>query len=220
MPLLKSPLKNEPDLMARCREIEGLSFAQLASLLQLHIPLNPVQRKGWTGQAIELALGTTAGSKAVPDFYELGIELKTLPVNAHGKPAESTYVTNIPLLTVHQEQWRTSQCYSKLKRVLWVPIEGDKNIDFPNRRIGSAILWSPSTQEEAVLEEDWFELTSMIALGKLAELDASIGQYLQVRPKGATGKSLCYAFGEEGGKVLTLPRGFYLRSCFTAKILL
>ena len=53
----------------------------------------------------------------------------------------------------------------------------------------------------------------------LAEIDASMGEYLQVRPKAANGKSLCYGFDEVGNKILTLPRGFYLRSSFTMTVL-
>jgi len=59
----------------------------------------------------------------------------------------------------------------------------------------------------------------MISTGRLAEINAGMGQYLQVRPKAANSKSLCYGFDETGNKVLTLPRGFYLRSTFTASIL-
>jgi len=136
----KSP-KNETELLARCRTIEGLSLAQLATQLNLHIPEHPLQRKGWAGQAIELALGATAGSKSLPDFHGLGVELKTLPVNHLGTPAESTFVTSISLLTIHQERWPGSQCFGKLKRVLWVPVEADKQVLFPHRRIGQAILW-------------------------------------------------------------------------------
>ena len=75
------PLKTETELLARCQTIEGLSFLQLAMELGLSVPLYPHQRKGWVGQAIELALGTTAGNKSAPDFCTLGIELKTLPMN-------------------------------------------------------------------------------------------------------------------------------------------
>ena len=178
-----------------------------------------LQRKGWTGQAIEKALGTTAGNRAGPDFCALGVELKTLPINHLGKPAESTFVTSIPLLTIHQEHWHSSQCYAKLKRVLWLPIEGEHDIPFQHRRIGPAVLWSPSSEEETILSNDWMELSFMISSGKLAEIDASMGDYLQVRPKAANGKSLCYGVDEQGNKVLTLPRGFYLRSRFTATIL-
>jgi DNA mismatch repair protein MutH len=213
------PPKSEAELLQYCQVIEGLSLAQLAAQCDLHIPENPVQRKGWTGVAVEIALGATAGSQSKPDFEHLGIELKTLPINHTGKPAESTFITTIPLLTIHQQIWRTSQCYAKLKRVLWLPVEGDIQIPFSHRRIGRAVLWSPSCQEETILENDWFELTTMISTGRLEEINASMGEYLQVRPKAANAKSLCYGFDEAGNKILTLPRGFYLRSRFTALVL-
>lgn len=215
----KNSLKTEAELVSRCRSIEGLTFLQLASLLGVTIPVNPVQRKGWAGQAIEHALGTTAGNQSLPDFHELGIELKTIPVNHLGKPAESTFITTIPLLTVHQQTWETSQCFAKLKRVLWIPVEGDSAIDFQSRRIGSGIIWSPSEAEEQVLAQDWSELTFMIGTGKLSEIDSTMGEYLQVRPKAATAKSLCYGLDDEGNKIQTLPRGFYLRSRFTLGII-
>lgn len=218
-PFEKKPLKTEACLLARCQTIEGLTFAQLASLIGWRIPDNPLQRKGFAGQMIEQALGTTAGNQSAPDFLELGIELKTIPLNHLGRPAESTFVTTISLLTVHQERWETSHCFSKLKRVLWIPIEGDTNIPFPSRRIGSAILWSPCCAEEGILKQDWLELTLMIGTGKLSSINATMGEYLQVRPKGANAKSLCNGFDEEGNIIQTLPRGFYLRSRFTTRII-
>jgi len=216
--LPRHPPTSESELFERCQAIEGLSLAQLATKLDLHIPDNPAQRKGWAGQAIELALGANAGCRSEPDFVNLGIELKTLPINHLGKPAESTFVTTIPLLTVHTQVWQTSQCFAKLRRVLWVAIEGDTQIPFMHRRIGRGQLWSPSPEEEAVLANDWHELTFMIGTGMLAEIDATMGQYLQVRPKGANAKSLCYGFDEAGNKIMTLPRGFYLRSSFTGMV--
>lgn len=200
--------------------IQGLSFAQLSIALGLSIPLNPVQRKGWVGMALELALGADANNKAEPDFQFLGIELKTLPLAKTGKPAESTFVTSIPLLTIHQQSWKTSQCFGKLKRVLWIPIEGDRVIPFEQRRIGIGFLWSPNEQEEQILCNDWDYLTLQISSGNLESIDATVGVYLQVRPKAANGKSLCYGYDTEANKVQTLPRGFYLRSSFTSRILL
>lgn len=210
---------SEAELLARCQEIEGLSFAQLSLELNLIIPHEANQRKGWIGQAIELALGADARNKASPDFQTLSIELKTIPIASNGKPAESTFITSIPLLTIHQEQWHSSQCYSKLKRILWVPIEGDKIIPYSQRRIGRAVLWSPNANQEAILADDWNHLTLLISTGQLEILDASAGIYLQVRPKAANGKALCYATDLKGNKVQTLPRGFYLRSLFTNSII-
>jgi len=215
----KIDLESEEQLLLRCQNIEGLSIGQLAHKLKIRIPINPLQRKGFIGSAVELALGTTAKNKASPDFCSLGIELKTLPINHLGKPAESTFVTSIPLLTIQQETWESSQCFSKLKRVLWLTVEGDKSIEFSHRRIGKAILWSPSIIDEEILKKDWTEFVLMISTGKLAEISASLGEYLQIRPKAANGKSLCYGYDETGSKVLTMPRGFYLRASFTGKLL-
>lgn len=217
--IAKQPPKSENEVLERCHAIAGLSFSQLASGLGLILPENPVQRKGWVGQAIEMALGTTAENKSMPDFHHLGIELKTLPIGASGKPTESTFICSIPLLSIQHQTWETSQCFSKLKRVLWFPIEGDRNIYFPQRRLGQAILWSPSEEQEHILKNDWTYLSNQISLGKLEEMDARHGDYLQIRPKAAHGKVLCDAIDSSGSKIKTLPRGFYLRTQFTATIL-
>lgn len=214
-----SPPQTEDELLKRCQLIEGLSFAQLSVRLGITIPQNPNQRKGWLGMAIELALGADAGNKSAPDFISLGVELKTLPIASSGKPSESTFITSIPLLTIHEQKWPTSQCYTKLKRILWIPIEGDRNIDYIHRRIGRGFLWSPSAAQEKSLADDWHYLSSQIITGQLESLDSRSGEYLQVRPKAANGKSLCFAFDSEGNKATTLPRGFYLRSKFTSQIL-
>lgn len=205
--------------MEACQQIAGLSFSQLAEKLHLFIPPDPTQRKGWAGQAIELALGTTASNHALPDFHHLGIELKTLPVGVHGKPSESTFITSIPLLTIHQQSWPESQCFAKLRRVLWLPVEGATDIPFLQRRVGQGFLWSPTSEQTQILESDWNYLTNMISLGRLDEISARHGEYLQIRPKAANAKSLSYAFDRAGKKTQTLPRGFYLRSSFTAEIL-
>lgn len=218
--LLKNrPPKTEEELLQRCKAIEGLSLGQLGMKLGLLIPSNPNQRKGWAGQALELILGADANNKSLPDFQSVDIELKTLPLAKSGKPTESTFITSIPLLTIHQQSWKSSQCYNKLKRVLWIPIEGETEIPYLHRRIGRGFIWSPDQKEESMLADDWNYLTLQISTGQLETLNATAGEYLQVRPKGANGKSLCYGYDHEGNKVLTLPRGFYLRSRFTEHIL-
>lgn len=216
----KSAPKTKDELLARCLSIEGLSFAELSLQIGMAIPLNLNQRKGWVGQAIEYFLGADAGTKSAPDFQELGVELKTLPIAATGKPAESTFITSISLLKIHQETWESSQCFSKLRCILWIPVEGGRDIPYPQRRIGRGFLWSPSVHDECILRADWSHLSLLISTGQLEFLDATVGEYLQVRPKAANGKSLCYGFDEHGNRVKTLPRGFYLRSSFTAQIFL
>ena len=216
--MMTSTPTTELALMQRCRMIEGLSFLQLARHLSVLLPQSALRRKGWVGQAIECALGADAGTSAGPDFKQLQIELKTIPVNAAGDPLESTFLTHVPLLTIHQQQWLTSSCYAKLKRILWVPVEGERSIPYEERRIGRPMLWSPDQVQESILAQDWHELTGLIAMGHIDEIHAGIGEYLQIRPKAATGKSLCHAFDRAGNRIMTLPRGFYLRRVFTKQI--
>lgn len=212
-------LNDEGSLLARCETIQGLSFSQLASSLNLRIPETPLKRKGWLGMAIELALGAEAGNQSLPDFPKIGIELKTLPLSQPGIPFGSTFVTSIPLLNIYQQSWSESTCYAKLKRVLWVPVESQPELAFAHRRIGQAFLWSPSKEDEAILASDWEELAFMVSSGQLEQIHAGLGTYLQVRPKAANSRSLCQGLDEKGNIILTLPRGFYLRSLFTKKIL-
>lgn len=209
----------ESELLLKCKLIAGMTFGQLAAMLNIYIPQSSLRRKGFIGMAIELALGADSGNKSQPDFNDLGIELKTLPMNHLGKTSESTFVTSIPLLTIHQQVWKTSQCFAKLKRVLWIPIEDDDRINYFNRRIGEGFIWSPSIDDEKILANDWDELTYLVRTGHVDKIHAGLGEYLQVRPKCANSQALCYCFDEFGNKVQTMPRGFYLRSSFTTRIL-
>ena len=212
------PPLTEAELLARCRQLYGFSLAQLARTLGLIIPQYALQRKGWLGCALERALGAEAGVQSKPDFINLGIELKTLPLGKCGKSIESTFITSISLLSITNESWHTSTCWSKLRRVLWFAVEGDTNIPFAERRLGRAWLWSPSSAQEIILEQDWSMFVTMIALGKLNEINARMGTYLQIRPKAANEHSLCDYFDDSGHKSKTLPRGFYLRAKFTSII--
>ena len=214
----KAP-QTEAELLARCTLIEGMTFAQLCAQTGILFPVLASQRKGFIGQLLERVLGANAGNKAEPDFKDLGIELKTLPIGSSGMPTESTYITAIPLLTIHQQNWYSSECYAKLRRILCVPVEGEVNIPYGQRRIGRGFIWSPDPTQVSLLAEDWYYLTTQISTGYLESLNASAGEYLQIRPKAANGKSLCYCFDAEGNKVQTLPRGFYLRSRFTSLLL-
>ena len=132
--------------------------------------------------AIETILGASAGSLPEPDFQLIGVELKTIPLNAKGKPAESTYVCMVPL-NAPAGRWEDSVVYHKLARVLWVPVESDSAIPLTRRRIGRPHLWSPDTDQAVALANDWEELMELVGTGRLDEIDARLGVHLQIRPK-------------------------------------
>lgn len=192
---------------------------QLAGRYGIAVPENLKRQKGWVGQLVELALGADAQSLAEPDFRLIGVELKTLPVDLNGQPRESTYVCTVPLEEGLEANWESSWIHRKLSRVLWLPVEADPSIPLHERRIGSALLWSPDTEEEALLRRDWEELGEMIYMGELERISARMGTVLQIRPKAANAKVRCRSVGTGGEAILTNPRGYYLRPAFTMKLL-
>ena len=211
--------KTTEELLSRAQAIAGLSFGELATQLGILVPPDLKRDKGWVGMLLETALGATAGSKAEQDFRHLGIELKTIPINAQGYPLETTFVSLAPLTQNRGVNWQNSHVRHKLSRVLWIPIEGSRSIPLAERRIGTPILWQPSEQQERLLQRDWEELMDYIVLGQLDKINARLGEVLQLRPKGANSKSLTKGIGKNGEIIDTLPLGFYLRKAFTHEIL-
>jgi len=206
-------------LLERVRALAGHTVGDVARGLGLEAPLDLTRHKGWVGQLFERALGATAASRDEPDFVGLGIELKSLPVTLDGQPVESTFVCTIPLGDLETVPWERSRVRRKLARVLWLPFEGDRAIPVPVRRIGHGFVWSPSVDEERALHDDWEELGGIIGRGGIESLTAHLGQFLQVRPKAASSRVRRRAIDDEGLITETLPRGFYLRTRFTAALL-
>lgn len=217
--MMKPEPQSEQELLARARDIAGITFAELANEAKIKIPADLRRDKGWVGQLLEWHLGATAGSKPQQDFEQLGIELKTIPIGYHGKPLETTFVCVAPLTGVHGLTWQQSHVRNKLSRVLWMPVEGEREIPLAERRVGSPLIWSPNQQEEQQLQTDWEELMELIVLGQVEKITAKHGEVLQLRPKAANSRALTDAYGASGKVIKTLPRGFYLRTQFTAKIL-
>ncbi|HDR1026580.1 DNA mismatch repair endonuclease MutH [Pasteurella multocida] len=211
--------QTEQELLQRAQAIAGLRFGELAQSLHMPVPPDLKRDKGWVGMLIETALGATAGSKAEQDFAHLGIELKTLPINAQGMPLETTFVSLAPLTQNVGVSWENSHVRHKLSKVLWILVEGERQIPLSERRVGQPILWQPSAQQELRLKRDWEELMEYISLGKLEQINATLGEVLQLRPKGANSKALTRGIGKHGEMIDTLPLGFYLRKTFTAEIL-
>jgi len=217
---MKPEPQTEAELLERAHDIAGLSFAELAAEASMIVPQSLKRDKGWVGQLLEWHLGAQAGSKPQQDFSKLGIELKSIPINHSGKPLETTFVSVAPLTGIHGLTWETSHVRNKLSRVLWVPVEGEREIPLAERHVGSPLIWSPDKEEESILRNDWEELMEMIVLGKFDQISARHGEALHIRPKAANAKALTEAYSSNGKPIKTLPRGFYLRTQFTEQILL
>jgi DNA mismatch repair protein MutH len=210
--------ETEAELLLRARALAGLSIAELAQRFALVAPPDLRRHKGFVGALVERALGATAGSRAAPDFETLGIELKTLPVDARGRSLESTFVCTIPLAEIGEVEWESSRVRRKLKRVLWVPVQGERQIPVPERRIGEPLLWALTPEAETALRFDWEELAGIIGRGDVESITGHLGRCLQIRPKAADSHARRRGIDADGVGFAALPRGFYLRASFTSEI--
>ena len=214
-----APPATEAELVARAQALAGASLAELAASCEVAVPPDLRRAKGFVGGLVERLLGASAGSRALPDFPELEIELKTLPVDRAGAPLESTFVCTIPLTEIGDVEWSASRVRRKLNCVLWMPVQGDRDIPVGERRLGQPLLYRLTEEDEAQLRADWEELAGVIGRGHVESLTGHLGRFLQIRPKAAHSRARRLGFDAEGVPFAALPRGFYLRASFTRALL-
>ncbi len=210
---------SEAELLDRAYALAGFTLGELAQKCHITCPVDLRREKGWVGMLLETCLGATAGNKQMQDFQNIGIELKSIPISYTGKPLETTFVCVAPLKDVHGLTWEASNIRNKILKILWIPVEGEREIPLCERYVGMPLIWQPSIEEEAQLKADWEELMEFIVLGKVHQITAQHGEHLQLRPKAANSKALTKAYGVNGQPIRTMPRGFYFRTQFTSRIL-
>ncbi len=207
------------ELLLRARALSGVRLADIAALLGEDLARAGLRSKGKAGEILERALGARGGSAAHVDFPALGVEMKTVPLDAAGRPRESTFVCTLPLAGADRAEWASSWVRRKLARVLWVPLVVGAEGPAAGPRVGRVVLWRPTPEQEAVLEADFDEIVGLVGRGSVEALSARVGRWLQARPKAAHSRKRTLAFGPEGERTSALPRGFYLRARFTGAIL-
>lgn len=216
--MIASPPSSLEELVLRAGRLEGLSLAELAAHLGTLVPAGGVATKGKAGELLERALGATGGSQKQVDFPALGVELKSIPIVESGAPLESTFVCAVRLDDAERAEWEGSWVKEKLLRVLFVPIVGPRN-GGASRKIGRSVLWQPTAAQDDALKDDFEEIMGRIGAGGVEDVSAHLGRYLQLRPKARDGSARTHAFGADGERIATVPRGFYLRPTFTSALL-
>jgi DNA mismatch repair protein MutH len=204
-------------LLMRAHTLAGRTLGEVALGLDLPLPAAPSRAKGFVGGLIERALGAPRVSREPTDFPSC--ELKTLPVDAQGRPRESTFVCCVTLAQLRETPWEASRVRAKLARVLFVPVEAAAEVAHPERRVGRAFLWQMRAEEEALLREDYALLAERVAHCDVEKTDARWGRVLQIRPKGAHAGVRTRAHDLEGVPLRVQPRAFYLRAAFTRELL-
>lgn len=222
------PARSREGLLAHARALVGARLADLADDLGMPVPVGGVRSKGWSGQIIERELGGGEQTGRGPDFADLGVELKTVPVDARLVPLESTCICQIDPVAILDESWARSAVRHKLSTVLWVALEvpaaARANVasarHVGDRRVAAVRLWSPSAAEDEALRQD-FELfvERYFRPGRAEQITGHVGALMQVRPKGRNARDTRLAPGPAGELVRVGKCGFYLRPGFVGELL-
>lgn len=218
---LKSPIKipeTFEELVSNLNTIVGQNLYSLAKSINMPLPISTTHGKGFTGELLEALLGASAQNLPIPDFPNLGLELKSLPVDNDLVPLESTFVCHAPLTNIRKLTFENSAFFSKIKRVLFVVINAQRDQDFKDRKVLGYFFYTPSEDDLATLKSDYKELYELVKTGNIDKVNARIGHIIQMRPKGANGKALTQCIGPDGSIIMTRPRGFYIRRSFTTEL--
>lgn len=207
------------ELQSRLKALTGKTLLELADKALVQLPRSTTSGKGFTGELLEILLGATAGNLPVPDFPQLKLELKTLPVDENLKPLESTFICHAPLVNKRNQRFEDSTLFCKISSILFVFILAPRNLPFAQRKIMGFHFFKPSAEELSLIKEDWEELMEMVSLGQVQQITARYGTIIQMRPKAADGMQLTECIGPDGTMIKTRPRGFYMRRAFTQKLI-
>ena len=202
-----------PQLLDKLHSYTGHTVLSIAKME--NIPFK--EDKGQIGQLVEQLMGVKSNSYAGPDLPEMGVEIKTLPLNSQGKVQEHTHIGKISL-PFKETSFEHSSLWLKIQKILFVPIIAQRNNIMSEKILGQPFLWEAGQEIKEQLKKDWLELSSFLRLGHFDEINSQIGEYLHIRPKASHGKDFIF-FQQENNTYHILPIGFYLRKSFTQQLI-
>lgn len=153
--------------------------------------------KGAIGQFIEeYVFNYRPNNKAVPDFEELGVELKTVPLikNRKGQMVakERMTLTIINYMKEYKKSFRESSFWKKSREMLLIFYFHDQNVPIRDWKIIHTCLINleDNPRDLLIIEKDWETIVTKIKNGEADKLSGSDTSYLEACTKGASSKTV------------------------------
>lgn len=177
-------MKSVEELKDRAQALKGKYISELSSTID-------TKDKGAIGKIIEeFGFGVKNNSDSRPDFYEIGIELKVVPLKTNSKGLSVKERTKICLINYHQiidSNWENSHAKIKLEQILFVFYEYNSE-NHLNSRIKDFYFFELKNQlEEPIIKSDWFRTKQYVQEGRAHELSESQNKILAASRSGAGG---------------------------------
>jgi DNA mismatch repair endonuclease MutH len=209
---IDKPSSFESTLLDRLAPFVGRTVSDVAAAAAIGESIS----KGFTASVVRATvkklMGVNDPRARIREFDEFGIDIKIVPVRAHGVVKESMSFPAFKHLEVIHEDWDTSDFRRQTSRLLIVPIHEPRRGAAPREwSLGRPFFWSPDAVDEEVMRGEWNMFRDLIAVGRANDLPtAAETRIVHVRPKArdSNDRDLAPSVG------LVVKKSFWLNSHF------
>ncbi|MEN9993741.1 MAG: hypothetical protein RL762_398 [Bacteroidota bacterium] len=154
-------------------------------------PTLDVKDKGAIGKIIEeYGFGVKNNSESRPDFHEIGVELKVVPLKQSQKGLSVKERTKVCLINYNQiveSSWETSHAKHKLDHILFVFYHYNKENHLESQIKDYYFFELKNQLEEPIIQTDWHRTKQIVEDGRAHELSESQNKILAASRSGAGG---------------------------------
>lgn len=177
--------------------------------------------KGNFGQILEkFYFMYEPNSDALPDFAEIGMELKSSPLkklsNKEYRSKERLVLNIINYLEVATQKFETSSFWKKNAHLLLIFYFREEGMDILDYMIKLVDEWTFPAHDLEIIKNDWQIITNKIASGHAHELSEGDTFYLGACTKGGKGGNLRKQFGVD---TLAKQRAYSLKQGYVNHII-
>jgi DNA mismatch repair protein MutH len=132
---------------------QGKTIGEIANEFNTHVPGG----KAAVPTIIKLAIGFKSVKSKIKEFEQLGIVVKTFPVNIEDMypwQAVSFPALKVPEFT--KENWENSTLLTQINKILFIPFSSNKrNSKAEHRKLEQPFFWTPSIEEIQQIKSEW-----------------------------------------------------------------
>jgi DNA mismatch repair protein MutH len=177
-PTLMPVVSFEEATLSKFEPYLGASVSEISA--QLNYFKSGPNHKGFLGELSRRMFGTA--KKALPEFAENGIEMKTVRLGKGGVPPEDMSFPHFDFLTLHNQEWEDSEFFDKIERkFLFVVFALDSEGEL---RFQKVFYWNMPFEDRLEAAAVWHKTKELIGQGSVSFPRASQSRVAHVRPHG------------------------------------
>ncbi|MCH3968564.1 MAG: hypothetical protein LKE50_08165 [Atopobiaceae bacterium] len=177
---------------------------------------DPKRRRGSFGNALEeYYFGYRINSDGRPDFYKVGLELKSTPLKHNAKneliAKERLVITMVNYDDVVNETFETSHFMNKAASILLVSYLWEKDANPVDYQVVLAEVWKIPEEDIPQVKADWETVVAKVRAGHAEDISGSDTLYLEACTKAADSS---VRRSQPYSDVLAKPRAWALKASY------